>query len=96
VTECSTEPSLPLADQLAGRVVDRRDVVGVERVAQPQGVGGDAEPDPEAAGLPDPHVPGRDGDREHAEAEHVQGDDRRRESADAPPLGARQSRLRPS
>ena len=61
----------PLVHQLAGGVVDGRDVVGVEGVAQAQGVGEDAHPDPEAL------VVARDdeGD-EDPEADDVQGQDR--------------------
>ncbi len=43
---------LALAHQLAGRVVDRRDVVGVERVAQAERVGGHPDADRERPGRP--------------------------------------------
>ena len=42
---------LALADQLARRVVDRRDVVGVERVPRTQQEGGHAEADAEDPGI---------------------------------------------
>ena len=45
-----------LAQHLAGGVVDRGDVVGVERVPQAQGVGGDRKPDPEELVVGGQHV----------------------------------------
>ena len=58
---------LPLVHQLAGRVVDGRDVVGVEGVTQPQGVGEHGDADTEALVVPGDHK----GD-EHAEAHDVE------------------------
>ena len=58
--EADAQRALALAHQLAGRVVDRGDVVGVERVAQPERVGGDADPDRERAGRPEVVVARRD------------------------------------
>ena len=45
--EADRQRALALGHQLAGGVVDRGDVVGVEGVPHPQGVGGDAEADAE-------------------------------------------------
>ena len=47
--EADAQRPLALGHQLARRVVDRRDVVGVEGVAQPERVGGDADADGERA-----------------------------------------------
>ena len=83
---------LPFAEELARRVVDRRDMVGVERVAQAQRIRGDPEADTESrsprrfrrwrdaiaiASMPKPST---------CSAEH-----RRREAAGAPPFGGRQA-----
>ena len=45
--EADTEGALPVVHQLAGGVVDRGDVVSVERVPQPQCVGGQSNADSE-------------------------------------------------
>ena len=49
--EADAERSLALVDQLAGRVVDGRDVIGVEGVAHAQGVGEHPGPEAEEPGL---------------------------------------------
>ena len=56
--EPDAQRPLALAHQLAGRVVDRRDVIGVKRVAQSQRVGGDSDPDRERSGGPEAVVRG--------------------------------------
>ena len=52
--EADAERPLAVGHQLARRVVDRRDVVGVEGVAQPERVGGDADAEPEDAAAAQP------------------------------------------
>ena len=62
---------LPLLQQLAGGVVDRGDVVGVEGVAQTEGVGEDAEPGERrvAARVVDEQPPAGDMERRDGTAE---------------------------
>ena len=78
VTEGEEEPdrerSLALGHELAGRVVDGRDVVGVEGVAQAQGVGQRAGTDPEGGLGVEVDVPGCAGE-EQGEAQHMQEED---------------------
>ena len=79
--EADAERPLPLAHQLARRVVDRPDVVGVEGVAQPERVGGDADPEPEDPARPEAVVVGHHHGEQDEEADHVQPADHRRETA---------------
>ena len=67
--ESDAERPLALVHQLAGRVVDRRDVIGVERMAKPERVCEAGYADPEAL-----VVGGHDEQDEHREAEDVQRD----------------------
>jgi hypothetical protein len=69
--EAEAQRSLALVHQLAGGVVDRRDVVGVKRVAQPERIGQPRDPDPEAL-----VVRGDDEQDEHGEPEDVKHGDR--------------------
>src|SRR5204863_7891983 len=75
--EADAERPLALAHQLAGGVVDRADVVGVERVTEPERVGRDADAESE-----DPAQ-----GEERGEADHVQQQDHRAEPCQPPPLG---------
>ncbi len=77
--EADAERALALREHLPRRVVDRRDVVGVERVPEPEGVGEHAEPG-------ERRIVGRVVDEEPP-ARDVQAEDRRRETAEAEPLG---------
>ena len=68
----------PSRHQLARRVVDRADVVGVERVAHAERVGRDADADAEDAAA-ELQVLRRDEAEQQAEADDVQRDDHERE-----------------
>ena len=63
--EPGAEGPLPVGHQLAGGVVDRRDVVGVEGVPGAEGPGGERHAQPEAQALELEMVRG---DREHEDA----------------------------
>ncbi len=81
--------------QLAGRVVDRRDVVGVEGVPHPQGVGG--HPDPDTEGLRAQAVVLRGHEHDQGEpADGMQGQDDGGHPTEPPPLMARNSPCRTS
>src|SRR5262249_13809534 len=69
-----------LLEQLAGCVVDGRDVVGVESVAEPEGVGQSAQGE-------EGRMPGAVGE-EAAEADDVEEHDRAVEATEAPALAA--------
>ena len=79
--EAGAERALPVLQQLPRRVVDRRDVVGVECVPQAERV--------RERGEPGQRRVARQVVEEEAEAEHVQEHDSGREAAEPPPLGAR-------
>ena len=83
--EPDAQRPLALVDELAGRVVDGRDVIGVEGVAHPERVGEDPRADAEELGLGDVVVV-PEGEGEHAPAEHVQADDGRGHAAHPHPL----------
>ena len=85
--EPDAQRPLALAHELARRVVDRRDVVGVEGVAQPERVGREPDPRRERATGPEAEVVRDDEAEEQPEADDVQADDGRREAAGARPLG---------
>jgi hypothetical protein len=72
-----------LCEHLAGRVVDRGDVVGVECVPQPEQVRRQPGPGQRriAVGVVEEERP----------ADHVQEDDRSREPAETAPFGARET-----
>ena len=93
VAEREEEPHaqrpLAVAHQLARRVVDRADVVGVEGVAHPERVGRDADPDAEDAASQS-QVLRRDEAEQQAEADDVEGNDHEGEPGSAPPLGRRE------
>ena len=82
--------------ELARRVVDRRDVVGVERVAQPERVGGQPDARRERARRPHRQVGGHDDGEQQAEADDVQPDHDGGHRAHAPPLGARERAAGPA
>ncbi len=91
VAEGEEEPDrqrpLAVGHQLAGGVVDRGDVVGVEGVAQTQGVGGDPEADAEHLAVGPEVVVPRGDDRDQSEpADHVQPDDDAGHAGHARPL----------
>ena len=79
--EAGAERPLPVLQQLARRVVDRRDVVGVEGVPQPERV--------RERGEAGQRRVARQVVEEQPEAEHVQEHDAGRETAEARPLPAR-------
>src|SRR6478752_5961554 len=66
---------LPIGDELAGRVVDSSDVVGVEGVSHPERVGEHAHPDVVHGRLTEREVVRDDEAEQHAEADHVQEHD---------------------
>ena len=77
--------SLPVAHQLAGGVVDRRDMVGVKCVPQPQGVGG--QPDAQTEGFAAHAEMVRGDERGQGDpADQVQGHDHPHHGGDASPL----------
>src|SRR5437868_6196612 len=88
--EADAEGTLALGHQLARGVVDGRDVVGIERVAQPQRVRGQPEPDREPTGRAQAIVMRRDQHDQDEEAQYVQADHRARHRRHRPPLAARQ------
>src|ERR1022692_763177 len=83
--EADRERSLAVADKLAGGVVDRGDVISVERVPHPQRVGEYAGAHPEHL-VPAEVIVAADGGREPSPAEHVQADHRAGHTADSAPL----------
>jgi hypothetical protein len=94
VTEGEPEPdaqrALAFLHQLAGRVVDRRDVIGIERMPQPERVGRHPDPDRERA-RPAEAVPVRCDQRDQChEAEHVQAGDGQRHHRQGPALASAQ------
>jgi hypothetical protein len=82
--------SLALTGQLAGGVVDGRDVIGVERVPHAQGVGQRPGAHAEHRRLADVVVAAQGGGQ-HPPADHVQPDDRGDHAAEPGPLGRGQS-----
>src|ERR1035437_7364609 len=76
--EPDPERATAFGDQLAGGVVDRRDVIGVERVPKPEAVGEDREPAEHrvAGGI----------ERDQAPPDHVQAADSAAKGAQPPPL----------
>ena len=88
--EPDAQRALAVVHQLARRVVDRRDVVGVEGVAQAERVGGDPDADAEGAAVPEVVVVRRDDGEQQEEADAVQGGDRRGEDGRAAPFGGRE------
>ena len=73
--EADAQRPLALGHQLARRVVDRRDVVGVEGVAHAERVGGDADPDRERARAAERVVVRRDDERAGSRSRSGAGDD---------------------
>jgi hypothetical protein len=70
------EPGGPVGQELAGRVVHRGDVVGVERVPEPERVREDADAGPEDRGRTAELITlGDDQTEQHAHADDVQGED---------------------
>ena len=88
--EPDAERPLALLHELARRVVDGRDVVGVEGVAHAQRVGGQADAGGEGAAGAEAEVVRDDDPEEQAEADDVQADDRGGQAAGPRPLGRRQ------
>ena len=84
--EADAERPLALLQQEADGVVDRRDVVGVERVAQPEHVGDEAEADERRMGARVVEV--------QAPARDVQGRDEAVEAGEPPPLARREREAR--
>ena len=81
---------LALADELAGGVVDRGDVVGVEGVPDAEHVGGQADADAEDAGAAEPVVVRGDREDQHAPADDVQQQDEAGHAGDRPPVPRRE------
>jgi hypothetical protein len=70
--EAGAERPLAFGHQLASRVVDRGDVVGAERVAEPERVGRDPEADGECSSGTEPVVMGGDdGDQDEESPREV-------------------------
>jgi len=94
IVECPSEEEsdaqwpLAFAHHLAGCVVDRGDVIGVERVAQPECVRRDPGPDRERPGGSELEVLGCHEQDQDPETDHVQAGDHGRHSTGAPPLRA--------
>jgi hypothetical protein len=80
------ERALAFAHQLAGAVVDRGDVVGVDGVPHAQRVGGDADADGERSGGPEAVAAGSDDHQQQEEAGDVEADDHRRHPGEAATL----------
>ena len=92
--EADAQRPLAVGHQLAGRVVDGGDVIGIEGVAHPERVGRDADADAEDAGA-ELEVLRRDEPEQQSEADDVQGDDDEREHSGAPPFGGRERARQP-
>ena len=84
------ERPLAVLDQLARRIVYRRDVVGVEGVAHAERVGEDPCPEAEDFGLVDVVVPARRGGQQ-SPTQDVQPEDAEGHRADAGPLPRREA-----
>lgn len=85
--EPDAERALPVGHQLAGGVVDRADVIGVEGMAQAQRVRGDADADPEDPTAPAEIEVMRDDDpKQQEEPDRMQQRDHEEQHAGAPPL----------
>ena len=82
--EADAERPLALLQHESHRVVDRRDVIGIERVAQPEHVGDETEPDQRrmARGIVEIESP----------AQHVQQGDDAVQPGQPPPLGGGERR----
>ena len=91
--EPDAERPLAVGHELARRVVDRADVVGVEGVAHAERVGGDADADAERAAAAEAEMGRDDEAEEQPEADDVQAEDHEREHAGAPPLRGSQRAL---
>ena len=89
--EADAERTPAVGQQLARRVVDRRDVVGVERVTEAERVGRDSEPEPEHAPPTDPEVVRHDQREQEEEADRVQCQHDRPEACQAAPLSCAQA-----
>jgi len=84
--EADAQRPAAFVHQLAGGVVDRRDVVGIEGVPQPEGVGQHAGAHPERRPRVDPVVPpGSQG--QQRETEQMHPEDRTVNPGEAAPLG---------
>src|SRR5437588_3222122 len=91
--ETDAQWPLPVCHQLAGRIVDRGDVIRVERVAQSQRIRGDPESEPERARVSEAEVPRDDEQQKDSEPQHVQPGDSCDEPAYAAPFGWREAML---
>ncbi len=94
--EADADRPLALGHQLAGRVVDRADVVGVEGVAKAERVGGEAEADGEEAAAAEREVLRGDQREEQKAANRVQAADDEGHGADRAPLCGREPRADPA
>ena len=83
--EPGAERPLPVGHELAGGVVDRGDVIGVERVPGAQRPGGERDPDPEAQARV-AEVVRLDREDEYPPAEHVEREDHESHPAEAAPF----------
>ena len=90
--EPDAQGSFAIGHQLPRRVVDRRDVIGVEGVTETERVGGEADPDREGAGGAERVVMRRNERDQDEEAERVEPDHDRHHRGDAPPLLGSQRR----
>ena len=88
--ESDTERPLAVVEQLAGGVIDGRDVIGVEGVTHPERVGQHTGPHPEELGLADVIV-AAEGSGHHRPAHDIEPDHDGRHAAHARPLAGRQA-----
>ena len=92
--EPDAERASALGGELAGGVVDGRDVVRVEGVAQPERVRGDPEPQPEHTPSREREVMRHDEHEQQEEPDHMQRQHDRPEARQTTPLHAAQMRHR--
>ncbi len=88
--EADGQRPLAVPDQLAGRVVDRGDVVGVERVPHPEGVGEHSGAHAKRLPRADLGVPADHGQCQQTTADDVQANHRDGHRAYPVPLGRRE------
>jgi hypothetical protein len=84
--EADRHRTLALRHQLAGGVVDRGNVIGVECMPHAKGVGGEAQPDAQHLGRADLVVLRRHDSDEYAPADYVEQQDTARHTDDRAPL----------
>jgi hypothetical protein len=88
--ESDAERPLTVAHQLAGRVVDRGDVVGVKGVPHAERVRRDPDPEPEHGAVAEGELRRHDESEQQPEADDVERGDRGEQTGGPPPLCGRQ------